>query len=132
LRVLIWESKHRLKAGDRQQLSPATTHWTNELGPPSAQLTCSPYRAFRKTDIVAKLGVISEGKQVDSGHTRENVFANAEDSWIGHLFGAQYSLDPQNYKDEYATDTPLVTGDRSLLFVCGNGISILDAWGRRS
>ncbi|KAL5373563.1 hypothetical protein DPSP01_012627 [Paraphaeosphaeria sporulosa] len=47
-------------------------------------------------DFVAKLGVLSSSRPADSGYS--NVFINDRPTWIGHLFGTQYSLDPTHYQ----------------------------------
>ncbi|KAJ9657255.1 hypothetical protein H2201_008236 [Coniosporium apollinis] len=80
-----------------------------------------------KLDFVAKLGVISEHKQESSGYEQNCVFVNKESDWIGHLFGTQYSLDKQHYKDEKAVDSDPMTGDKSWLLNCGGGGLIADA-----
>jgi hypothetical protein len=57
-----------------------------------------------RADFVARLGVLGPRKETvgdDNGYS--NVFVN--ESWKGHLFGAQYSLDDDDY----------VEGDRSWL-----------------
>ncbi|KKY27187.1 hypothetical protein UCDDS831_g00934 [Diplodia seriata] len=50
-------------------------------------------------DFVAHLGVFHDGKPKDRGY--KNVFTNKEEGWVGHLFGAQYSLDCKHYTDEF-------------------------------
>jgi hypothetical protein len=47
-------------------------------------------------DFVAKLGVLNPNRPADSGYS--NVFINDQSTWIGHLFGTQYSLDPAHYQ----------------------------------
>ncbi|KAH6663355.1 hypothetical protein B0J14DRAFT_630849 [Halenospora varia] len=80
-----------------------------------------------RVDFVAKLGVISEKKPIDSGYARDCVFVNIESDWIGHLFGTQYSLDNNHYKDEHATDYDRITGDKSWLLACVRGVTVADA-----
>ncbi|RDW72390.1 uncharacterized protein DSM5745_07562 [Aspergillus mulundensis] len=46
-------------------------------------------------DFVAKLGVLSE----TSDYGLDEVFINEEEAWIGHLFGTQYSMKPEHYKN---------------------------------
>ncbi|KAK2132133.1 hypothetical protein NOF04DRAFT_1211427 [Fusarium oxysporum II5] len=82
-----------------------------------------------KVDFVAKLGVISEHKQADSGYAQECVFVNREEDWIGHLFGTQYSLDYSHYRGEHADNNDEVTGDRSWLLACRDGVSVKNAGG---
>ncbi|KAH7489393.1 hypothetical protein FOMA001_g2245 [Fusarium oxysporum f. sp. matthiolae] len=82
-----------------------------------------------KVDFVAKLGVISEHKQVDSGYAPECVFVNREGDWIGHLFGTQYSLDYNHYRDEHADNDGEVTGDMSWLLACRDGVLVENAIG---
>ncbi|KAM0715715.1 hypothetical protein Q7P37_009215 [Cladosporium fusiforme] len=60
-------------------------------------------------DFVAKLGVLRN--EVDEGRYGA-IFENAEPEWFGHLFGAQYSLDPNDYVSRH--------GERSLLLACKN------------
>jgi hypothetical protein len=63
-----------------------------------------------KTDFVAKLGVL-HAPSPDNGYVKTNVFINKSSEWIGHLFGTQYSLDPDDY----------VSGRNSALLKCAGG-----------
>jgi hypothetical protein len=65
-----------------------------------------------KEDFVAKLGVLSENKPENSGYANDCIFVNEEKDWIGHLFGAQYSLNPDDYK---------ANGQNSWLLACQGG-----------
>lgn len=60
-------------------------------------------------DFVAKLGVLSRNPPVDP-QFYGNVFSNDNSAWVGHLFGAQYSLDPVHYS--------LARGQTSWLLAC--------------
>jgi hypothetical protein len=69
-------------------------------------------------DFVARLGVLKsteEGDLRNLGYLDENensfLFINRNSDWIGHLFGAQYSLRAQEYVD----------GNASRLLACAGG-----------
>jgi hypothetical protein len=70
-------------------------HWKVESRPGVALASYSKRTEHfaNKTDFVAKLGVLSDETGGDSGYS--NVFVN--ETWKGHLFGAQYSLDANHY-----------------------------------
>ncbi len=60
-----------------------------------------------KTDFVARLGVLRpNGGAVANANGYSNVFVN--ENWKGHLFGAQYSLDANDYTD--GRNSLLLTG----------------------
>ena len=86
-------------------------HWTFE-GPsheaggqrwPPGDLFCRTEHFANKTDFVAKLGVLrlrdatntNVGAVASNGYSADTVFVNT--SWKGHMFGAQYSLNPADY-----------------------------------
>ncbi|PVH79240.1 hypothetical protein DL98DRAFT_389833, partial [Cadophora sp. DSE1049] len=71
-----------------------------------------------KEDFVAKLGVLCEKKPENSGFADDCVFINKKERWIGHLFGTQYSLNPDDYKD--------ANGQNSWLLTCQGGRSMED------
>ncbi|OMP84365.1 hypothetical protein BK809_0000372 [Diplodia seriata] len=66
-------------------------------------------------DFVAHLGVFHDGKPKDRGY--KNLFTNKEEGWVGHLFGAQYSLDCKHYTDEFEKRS----SKRSWLLNCRQG-----------
>ncbi|KAK4039112.1 hypothetical protein C8A01DRAFT_16875 [Parachaetomium inaequale] len=70
-------------------------HWKVENRPDVAlaSYSCRTEHFANNTDFVAKLGVLSDETGGDNGYS--NVFVN--ESWKGHLFGAQYSLDDGDY-----------------------------------
>ncbi|KAJ9642276.1 hypothetical protein H2199_004656 [Coniosporium tulheliwenetii] len=63
-------------------------------------------------DFVARLGVLNEKKPPDSGY--DYIFINKGKDWIGHLFGTQYSLDPNDYTE--------ANGQISWLLACADAI----------
>lgn len=72
-----------------------------------------------ETDFVAKLGVLrlqskNNTDGVQNGYSDRTVFVNK--TWKGHMFGAQYSLD----KDDYVN----AEGERSWLLNCSSGGAI--------
>ncbi|GLB03954.1 hypothetical protein AtubIFM57258_009669 [Aspergillus tubingensis] len=74
-------------------------------------------------DFVAKLGVLNESKSENSGYAPEHVFINEKEDWAsGHLFGSQYSLDP----DDYLNAGSKLSGKRSWLLRCEKGKSLED------
>jgi hypothetical protein len=62
-----------------------------------------------KEDFVAQLGVLGDGQT----NYRGPIFKNT--SWTGHLFGAQYSLDPKDY-----VESP----ESSKLLTCARGTAM--------
>jgi hypothetical protein len=66
-------------------------------------------------DFVATLGVLNRSpeERPDIGYPGSCVFINSENDWIGHLFGAQYSLDASHYKNS--------DGETSWLLTCNPG-----------
>lgn len=83
-------------------------HWTFE-GPGyevggqrvvAKELFCRTEHFANETDFVAKLGVLRDGANPNAGasnngYSEDNVFVNR--TWKGHMFGAQYSLNPGDY-----------------------------------
>ncbi|KAL9572086.1 hypothetical protein ACKAV7_003803 [Fusarium commune] len=71
-----------------------------------------------ETDFVAKLGVLRAyrppNSDPDIGYSDESVFVNKE--WRGHLFGSQYSLNPNDYRNHQHSE--------SWLLACGPRKSI--------
>jgi hypothetical protein len=63
-----------------------------------------------KEDFVAQLGVLRDGRNY-----RGTIFKNT--SWTGHLFGAQYSLDPGDYEGDLPENDPRI----SKLLTCAGG-----------
>ena len=90
-------------------------HWRVENNPDLA-LNSYSYRTehfANKTDFVAKLGVLRpHGGGANNGYS--NVFVN--ENWSGHLFGAQYSLDANDYTD----------GQDSLLLTAAYSLAVLE------
>ncbi|RAK99960.1 uncharacterized protein BO80DRAFT_476979 [Aspergillus ibericus CBS 121593] len=68
-----------------------------------------------RQDFVAQLGVLSEGCDYGS----DEIFINEEKDWIGHLFGTQYSFDPNHYKNTHS--------HHSWLLACRYGRTIEEA-----
>ncbi|KAH7311456.1 hypothetical protein B0I35DRAFT_488804 [Stachybotrys elegans] len=109
-------------------------HWKTDLihpnqGPNEGQESKDPtflsshvYRTehfANKGDIIAKLGVLSGNRPLESGYKKDEVFINNDKDWIGHLFGTQYSLDAGHYKDS--------NDQKSLLLTCKGGMSVEEA-----
>ncbi|GLA11159.1 hypothetical protein AnigIFM62618_003448 [Aspergillus niger] len=71
-----------------------------------------------KRDFVAKLGVLNDNKPEHSGYAPDSIFINEKEDWAGgHLFGSQYSLDP----DDYTTAGGNLNGKSSWLLNCIEG-----------
>lgn len=73
-----------------------------------------------KSDFVAQLGVLKNAAPEtlrDLGFLYDNssLFINHGNDWIGHLFGTQYSLRPQEYQD----------GTNSSLLACAGGMAMV-------
>jgi len=109
-------------------------HWKAHLthpvqGPSEGQTTLLNSHVLRtehfanKKDFVAKLGLLSDENFSERGYAEDEVFINGEREWIGHLFGTQYSLNPDHYRDP--ENQP--NGSRSYLLTCKNGVSMDDA-----
>ncbi|EWZ49098.1 hypothetical protein BFJ63_vAg12005 [Fusarium oxysporum f. sp. narcissi] len=67
-------------------------------------------------DFVAALGVLRNNqeealRQAGYIHNRSSLFINRGEDWVGHLFGTQYSLRKEDYKD----------GEYSKLLACAGG-----------
>ncbi|EWY80788.1 hypothetical protein FOYG_16710 [Fusarium oxysporum NRRL 32931] len=67
-------------------------------------------------DFVAALGVLRNNqeealRQAGYIHNRSSLFINGGEDWVGHLFGTQYSLRKEDYKD----------GEYSKLLACAGG-----------
>ena len=77
-------------------------------------------------DFVARLGVLSDKNWSERGYMVEELFINREEDWIGHLFGTQYSLNPDHYQDLGGQSN----GSRSVLLACENGVSMVNAFGK--
>lgn len=73
-------------------------------------------------DFVAKLGVLNEHTQL--GYGTDPVFVNKQPNWTGHLFGTQYSLDPNHYRQRDGSATADPIGHMSWLLQCKDGASM--------
>ncbi|KAH9203686.1 hypothetical protein DL95DRAFT_439473 [Leptodontidium sp. 2 PMI_412] len=73
-------------------------------------------------DFVAKLGVLNPHTRL--GYGTDEIFVNKQPDWIGHLFGTQYSLDPNHYGDRDAPAGVNPTGQNSWLLRCRNGAPV--------
>lgn len=80
----------------------------------SSYVHCTEHFANEK-DFVAKLGVLNPNRGANSGYS--NIFINNRPTWIGHLFGTQYSLNKDHYQPNSQT---------SRLLECLPGQSISD------
>ena len=87
----------------------------------SSYVRCTEHFANEK-DFVAKLGVLNPHTRL--GYGTDEIFVNKQPDWIGHLFGTQYSLDPNHYGNRDAPAGANPTGQNSWLLRCRNGAPV--------
>jgi hypothetical protein len=88
----------RLETSHQDRISPSS-FGAYRRGQDIAYLSSYVHRTehfANERDFVAELGVLNPNRPTNSGYS--NIFVNGNPGWIGHLFGAQYSLDPGHYQ----------------------------------